>query len=339
MVTGAGGYIGTTLVDQLLTSGHRVIGLDRYYFGKDLLGMEVLNNQRFTAVQKDIRDVTPEDMKGVDVVIDLAGLSNDPSCDLRPNLTYSINFKGGVNLAECAKKANVSRYIYSSSCSVYGQGAQLKLDETCETNPQSYYAKGKVDVERRLMELADDQFSVTLMRNATVYGVSKRMRFDLVINIMTLKAWTEKRIFVLGGGKQWRPLVHVKDVCQAMELVVDAPKEKISKQTFNVGSNDQNYQVIQIANIIKELLPATEILMVPDDPDKRTYNVTFDKISKELGFKAKFAARDAAKEIVEALNYGVIDPADARTRTIEHYKFLMKVEDTMAQLAKNGRIF
>lgn len=339
LVTGAGGYIGTTMVEEFLAKGHKVIGVDRYYFGKELLGTEVLNNQRFTFLQKDIRDLVPEDMKGVDVVVDLAGLSNDPTCDLKPNLTYSINFKGGVNVAECAKKAKVPRYIYSSSCSVYGLGAGTHLTEESPTNPQSYYAKGKIDVEKRLLELADKDFCPTILRNATVYGLSKRMRFDLVINLMTLKAWKENRIFILGGGKQWRPLVHVKDVVRGFETVMDAPVSKVGCQIFNLGSNEQNYQVFQIANIIKDLMPNVEIIKSPDDPDKRTYNVAFDKIAKELDFKVQYTARDGAKEVSEALNYGVIDPDDQKTRTIEHYKFLMRVEDTMAELAKNGRIF
>lgn len=339
LITGAGGYIGTMMVEHFLEAGHRVSGLDRFYFGVDRLGTEIQNNQRFTLVKKDIREITPEDLKGFDVVIDLAGLSNDPTCDLKPTLTYSINFKGGISVAEAAKKAGVPRYIYSSSCSVYGAGAGNHLTEKSEPNPQSYYAKGKVDVENRLRELASPGFTVTLMRNATVYGLSKRMRFDLVINIMTLKAWKERRIFVLGGGKQWRPLVHVRDVVRAFELAMNAPTEKVAGEIFNVGSNEQNYQVFQIANMVKEQLPQIEILNVPDDPDKRTYNVAFDKIKNQLGYQAQFTARDGIREIVEALNYGVLDPDDSRTRTIEHYKFLLKVEDTMAQLAKDGRIF
>ncbi len=339
LVTGAGGYIGSTMVDHFLSQGHRVIGVDRYYFGKDVLGSEVMNNQRFTMLQKDIRDITVEDMKDVDVVIDLAGLSNDPTCDLKPNLTYSINFKGGINVAECARKAKVPRYIYSSSCSVYGLGEATKLTETSEVHPQSYYAKGKVDVERHLLELANSDFSVTLLRNATVYGLSKRMRFDLVINIMTLKAWKDRRIFILGGGKQWRPLIHVRDVVSGFAAAMDAPRDKVAGQIFNLGSDEQNYQVFQIAGIIKDLIPNVEVIQVPDDADKRTYNVSFAKIKQTLGFQAQFSARDGAKEIIEALNYGVIDPDDARTRTIDHYKFLLRVEDTMAELAKNGRIF
>ncbi len=338
-VTGAGGYIGSVLVEHLLQAGHKVTGCDRYYFGKDILGSETFNNQNFTLLQKDIRELTVDDLRGHDVAIDLAGLSNDPTCDLKPSLTYSINFKGGVNVAECAKKAKVPRYIYSSSCSVYGLGVSQSLTESAETQPQSYYAKGKVDVEARLLELSNEDFHVTVLRNATVYGLSKRMRFDLVINIMTLKAWKDRRIFILGGGKQWRPLVHVRDVVRGFCLVMEAPISVVDRQIFNLGSNAQNYQVSQIANIIKDVLPSVELIQVPDDPDKRTYNVNFDKINRALGFACDFQARDGAREIVEALNYGVLDPEDSRTRTIEHYKFLLRVEDTMAELAKNGRIF
>lgn len=338
LVTGAGGYIGCVMVEHLLQMGHRVVGVDRYYFGKNIFEPKILNNQRFTLVQKDIRELAPDDMRGLDAVIDLAGLSNDPTCDLKPDLTYSINFKGGINVAECAKKAKVPSYLYSSSCSVYGLGAGQQLTEEAETKPQSHYAKGKIHVEKRLGELSDGRFGVTILRNATVYGLSNRMRFDLVVNLMTLQAWRERRIFVHGCGKQWRPLVHVRDLVRAFELAIDAPRDKVAGHTFNVGSNDQNYQVFQIANIIKGLLPAVEILQLADGPDKRSYNVNFDKVKTVLGFQAKFRARDGANEIIEALNNGVIDPDDSRTRTTEHYKFLLRVEDTMVELAKNGHI-
>lgn len=339
MVTGAGGYIGTCLVDHLLAKGHRVVGLDRYYFGKDLLGPDVRNNQRFQLVQKDIRELTVDDFKDIDVVMDLAGLSNDPTCDLKPQLTYSINLKGGMHVADMAKAAGVKRYIFSSSCSVYGQGAENRLTETSELAPQSSYARGKVDVENHLRQIMGADFGVTVLRHATVYGLAKRMRFDLIINLMTLKAWRERRIFVLGGGKQWRPLVHVQDVARAFLLVMESDIKKVAGQVFNVGSNEQNYQVFQVANMVKELLPTTEILLVPDDPDRRTYNVAFDKISRDLDFKTQFTARDGIREIEQALSYGALDPDDRRSRTIEHYKFLLQVEETMAELGRGGRIF
>lgn len=340
MVTGAGGYIGTTLVDELLSEGHKVIGVDRYYFGKDLLGTDTLNNQNFHLLQKDIRSLEKSDFENVDVVMDLAGLSNDPTCDLKPQLTYDINFKGGVNVAEKAKEAGVSRYIFSSSCSAYGLGASTQLTEKSELQPQSNYARGKVDIENKLSELGkDSDFCFTCMRNATVYGLSKRMRFDLVINIMTAKAWKDRKIFVLGGGKQWRPLVHVKDVCLAFISVMNAPKKDIYQEVFNVGSSEQNYQVFKIASLVKSIIPGTEIINVPDDPDRRTYNVAFEKIKTKLDFKASRNPSDGIREIFEALTYGVLDPGEERTNTIEHYKFLLKVESTMAELAKDGRIF
>lgn len=340
LVTGAGGYIGIPLIEQLLADGHKVIGLDRYYFGKDLLGTEILNNQNFELRQKDIRNVTEEDFKGVDVVMDLAGLSNDPSCDLKPKLTYDINFKGGMNMADYAKAAGVDRYIFSSSCSAYGLGESNQLTEESGLHPQSYYAHGKVDVENHIREIGKDgSFCYTMMRNATVYGLSKRMRFDLVINVMTMKAWIDGKIYVLGGGKQWRPLVHVKDVVQAFLKVMSAPKDKVCGQVYNVGSSEQNFQVFQIAKMVKTVLPQTEVILVPDDPDKRTYNVSFEKIKNELDFKPNFTPEDGIREIAQALTYGVLDPDDPRTRTIDHYRFLLKVEDTMAELAKSGRIF
>jgi nucleoside-diphosphate-sugar epimerase len=326
------------MVEHLLQMGHRVIGVDRYYFGKNVFGPAILNNWRFTLLNKDVRELVPDNMRGMDAVIDLAGLSNDPTCDLNPDLTYSINLKGGINVAECAKKAKVPRYLYSSSCSVYGLGAGQQLTEEAETKPQSHYAKGKIYVEKRLGELSDDHFGVTILRNATVYGFSKRMRFDLVVNLMTLQAWRERRIFVHGDGKQWRPLVHVRDLVQAFKLAIDAARDKVAGQTFNVGSNEQNYQVYQIANIIKEVLPTVEIVRVPGDPDKRSYNVNFDKVKTVIGFQAKCGVRDGAKEIIEALNNSVVDPDDPRTRTTEHYKFLLRVQDIMAEFGNDGRI-
>jgi nucleoside-diphosphate-sugar epimerase len=325
LITGAGGYIGCTMVEQFLIQGHRVTGVDQFYFGKKTLGSDIISNKRFVLLQRDIRELSPDDLRGMDVVIDLAGLSNDATCDLKPDLTYSINFRGAINVAECAKKAKVPRFIYSSSCSVYGQGTGRQLRETSQVNPQSYYAKCKLDVERRVFELGDSSFCVTVLRNSTVYGLSKRMRFDLMLNVMTMKAWKDRRISILGGGEQWRPLVHVKDVVQGFELIMNAPNQKVAGEIFNLGSNEQNYQVFQIANVIKEILPDVEVIQVPDEPDKRTYNVNFDKING-LGFRAQFTVRDGIKEILEALKYGVLDPDDPRTRTIEHYRDLMLVD-------------
>jgi nucleoside-diphosphate-sugar epimerase len=339
LVTGAGGYIGTTLVPALLDAGHEVIGLDRYFFGQELLGPSVLSHPEFTCVQKDIRHVTKDDFAGVDAAIDLAGLSNDPSCDLDPTLTEAVNLQGGLNIARCAKEARVRRFLYSSSCSVYGRGDQLLLDEESELNPVSAYARAKIAVEQGLHELASDDFCVTILRNATAYGYSGRMRFDLVINVMTLYAWRDQRIFVLGGGRQRRPLVHVFDVARAFQRVLEADPDLVGNEVFNVGSNGQNFQVVQIANIVKGVLPSTELVEVPDDHDPRSYDVRFDKIAKTLGYEAVKTPVDGILEVKAALERLSLDPADPKTMTVKYYQYLLDAERVIRRVGIDGRIF
>jgi nucleoside-diphosphate-sugar epimerase len=339
LVTGAGGYIGTSLVPMFLEAGHEVIGVDRYFFGEELLGTAVLGHPRFRSVHKDIRQLTKDDLAGVDAVIDLAGLSNDPACDLDPRLTEEVNQRGGLNVAACAKAAGVRRYVYSSSCSVYGQGETLTLTEESPLHPVSAYARAKIEVEKGLHELASDDFCVTLLRNATVYGYSGRMRFDLVINVMTLYAWRDRRIFVMGGGKQRRPLVHVKDVANAFQLVLDADPDSVRGETFNVGSNGQNFQVAQLANVVKGVLPSTELIEVPGDADPRSYDVCFDKISRVLGFEAKRTPVDGILEVKDALDRLVVDPSDLRTTTVKYYQYLLDAERTLRRVGIDGRIF
>jgi nucleoside-diphosphate-sugar epimerase len=339
LVTGAGGYIGTTLVPALLESGHDVVGVDRYFFGEELLGRPVLEHPRFTLVQKDIRHLTKDDMAGVDAVVDLAGLSNDPACDLDAHLTEEVNQRGGLNVAQCARQAGVPRFVYSSSCSVYGQGEQLLLTEESPLHPVSAYARAKIEVEKGLHELACDDFCVTILRNATVYGYSGRMRFDLVINVMTLFAWRDRRIFVMGGGKQRRPIVHVKDVARAVQTVLAADLETVRGQVFNVGSNGQNFQVAQLANVVKGVLPSTELVEVPGDTDPRSYDVCFDKITRVLGFEAQKTPVDGILEVKDALERLLVDPSDLRTMTVKYYQYLLDAERTLRRVGIGGRIF
>ena len=281
LVTGGGGYIGSVLTELLLEAGHRVKVLDRFFFGRDLVA-PLERNERLTVVKADVRYTTKDLFEGIDVVMDLAGISNDPASDLAPRITEEVNFEGPVHMATLAKQAGVSRYLFSSSCSIYGHGQEERLDEESSKAPVSLYARTKIQAEEQLVKLNDERFAVTFLRNATVYGLSHRMRFDLVINLMTLYAWKNRRIYVLGGGRQWRPVVHVKDVGRAFMLVMDAPVEKIAGQAFNVGSNEQNYQIYRLAQMVRDVVPHTDLEMVPDDPDKRTYNVSFDKIQKVL---------------------------------------------------------
>lgn len=339
LIAGAGGYIGITMVREFLEAGYQVTGLDRYYFGKELLGPEILNHKNFKLLKKDIRSVTATDFLGIDSVIDLAGLSNDPTCDLDLKLTYDINHLGCVNVAKCAKEAGVSRYVFSSSCSVYGEGQSTILTEESPLLPVSAYAKAKIEAEKQLLALADSKFCVTLLRNATVYGFAPRMRFDLIINIMTLFAWRDKRVFIMGGGKQWRPLVHVKDVVRAFKLVLESEPSLVQKECYNVGSNNQNYQVIQVANLVKEIFPETNLVIAPDDNDKRSYRVCFDKIEKSLGFKNTKTPQDGINEIKAALDGARVDPTDPRTVTLKYYQYLLNAEKLVREVAIDGKIF
>lgn len=339
LLTGVGGYIGSVLARQLLEAGHRVVGVDRFFFGMDLLGARLLQDERFVLRKQDIRLLTPSDFVGIDAVFDLAGLSNDPSCDLDPSLTHDINFQGAVNVARCARQAGVARLVYSSSCSVYGGGDGNRLSEESNPHPISAYAKAKVAAESALLALDADGFTVTVLRNATVYGLSPRMRFDLVINMMALFAWRDRRIYILGGGRQWRPIVHVSDVASAFLSVLAAGREKVGGRIFNVGSNDQNFQVFQIANLIKGVLPETELVTVPDDPDKRSYNVSFDRIADVLSFQPGKTPVDGVLEIKEALECGTCDASDPRTVTLKYYQYLLGAERVVRDVAIGGSIF
>ncbi len=337
LVTGAGGYIGTMIVERLLEENYKVIGVDRYFFGKELLG-ESRQHENFSLLQKDNRKLTVEDFKDVDAVIDLAGLSNDPTAELSPTLAWSINYEGGVHTAKMAKAAGVKRFLYSSSCSVYGTGQALCLDESSEPNPATVYAETKVQVEKELAKIQSSDFEVVVLRNATVYGLSKRMRFDLVINLMSLTAWRDGKIVIMGGGKQWRPVVHIRDVAEAFLICLEAASEKVAGQVFNVGSDDQNYQIFQLAYMIKSVFPGCEIITAPDDADKRTYNVSFKKIQKELNFIATMTPLASANELKVALTMGRIDISDSRLNTLKYYQHLLKVQELFKELAEDGKI-
>lgn len=337
LVTGGAGYIGSVLTELLLDAGYTVRVLDRMFFGQHLLA-PLANRQGLTLLKHDVRYVEPDLFEGVDVVVDLAGISNDPASDLDPAITEQINLGGTMRVADLAKAAGVSRYIFSSSCSIYGEGGSTVLDEQSPKAPVSLYARMKIQAEEQLSKLHDDTFSVTFLRNATVYGLSYRMRFDLVINIMTLYAYKNRKIFVLGGGQQWRPLVHVRDVARAFMTVIEAPVEKVGGEAFNVGSNDQNYQIYGIAQMVRDVVPHTQLEMVPDDPDKRSYHVNFDKISRVLGYNVEKSAYEGIVEIKQALEKGRIDDSIS-TKTVHYYRYLLDAERIVRELSHNGKIF
>jgi nucleoside-diphosphate-sugar epimerase len=337
LVTGGAGYIGSVLTEMLLEAGHRVHVLDRFFFGRDAIAA-LSRQDQLKLIREDVRYARKEAFAGVDIVMDLAGISNDPASDLAPQITEEVNFRGPVHLATLAKEAGVPRYVFSSSCSIYGHGQGERLDEESAKAPVSLYARTKIQAEERLAALNDDAFSVTFLRNATVYGMSHRMRFDLVINLMTLFAWKNRRIFVLGGGRQWRPVVHVKDVARAFMLMMDAPAEKIAGQAFNVGSNDQNYQIFRLAQMVRDVIPHTDLEMVPDDPDKRTYNVSFDKIHDVLGFRVEKTPYEGIVEVKQALEQGRTEDT-IKTKTVHYYQYLLDAERTLKEISYDGRIF
>jgi nucleoside-diphosphate-sugar epimerase len=277
-------------------------------------------------------------VRGHDVVLDLAGLSNDPTADLDPRLTEEINHAGAIRLAQLARGAGVPRLVYSSSCSIYGAAASGEArDEDSELNPVSLYAKMKVKSDLELRAMASPSFVVTTLRNATVYGVSPRMRFDLVVNMMTLYAFRDKKIFVLGGGKQWRPLVHVRDVAQAFMLAASAPADVVNGQAFNVGFDEQIHQVATIASMVAGIVPNTEIEHVPDDPDKRNYRVSFAKAKQVLGLRPKMSVEDGVAEVLHALQHSTVEDT-IKTKTVAYYRFLVEAEKLVNQLAINGRV-
>ena len=335
MVTGAGGYIGTQLVRDLVKAGHDVTAVDRFFFGKEPLS-EYINNKQVTIKQKDIRDLNQNDFKGHDAVCDLACLSNDPAGEIDPQLTYQINRDGRIHVAKTAKEAGVSKYIISSSCSVYGKGEEPLLVETSKTNPISIYAKSTLEAEQENLSIADNNFSVTSLRNATVFGLSTRMRFDLVVNLMTLSAFQKGRIIVMGGGLQWRPLVHLSDVSQAFQLVIDANENLVNKEIFNVGLD--NYQIKNLAYLVREQLPIDiEIDLAPDDADKRDYNVDFSKVKNVLGFEARKTIIDGINEIYVALKSGNVDTS-IKTVTVSWYRNILDAKKLLDTIELNGRI-
>lgn len=335
LVTGAGGYIGSTLSETLLDAGHEVVALDRWFFGQDRVA-DLAKREGYRLVVRDIRDVTPDDFRDIDAVCDLAALSNDPTGDLNPEWTRSINHRGRAHVARCAKSAGVSRYVLASSCSVYGAAGSSHLDEDSIPNPVTVYASTNLNAERDILPLNENGFTTTALRQATVFGLSRRMRFDLVINIMTLNAVEKGRIFVTGSGRQWRPMVHVKDTARAFLAVLESDPEHVGGEIFNVGTT--NMQVIGIAYTVREQIPfPIDMQVVPDDPDKRDYNVSFEKIGRVLGWRPLHQPADGVMEIYEALKTGQL-AAEPWTHTVGWYKRLIEAEKLMEQLLLNGHL-
>jgi nucleoside-diphosphate-sugar epimerase len=299
LVTGTEGYIGVWLAPLLLERGHEVVGLDTGFYRDGWLydhGMGKISSDR----RQDIRHITEEDLRGFDAVVHLAELSNDPLGQHSPRVTYEINHLGTVALAEQCKRVGIERFVYTSSCSVYGAGSDHYRVEESSTDPQTAYAQCKVLVERDLSKMADDNFSPTFLRNATAYGPSPRMRFDLVLNNLAALAWTTREIRMSSDGTPWRPLVHLLDICEAVACCLDAPRDIIHNQIFNVGDNKANYQVKEIAQIVAEVFPDCKLTFGSSNGDNRSYRVSFDKIHAKLpGFRCTQDAWTGATQLRE----------------------------------------
>jgi nucleoside-diphosphate-sugar epimerase len=299
LVTGADGYIGVLLCPMLAERGHDVVGVDAGFYRDGWL-YENGGRDIQTCIYKDIRHITEEDLKGFDSVVHLAELSNDPLGQLRPEITYKINYLGSVELARRCKKAGIKRFVYTSSCSVYGIGSGEYKTEESETNPQTEYAKCKLLVEQDLSEMADDGFSPTILRNATAYGPSPKMRFDLAVNNLTGLAWTINEIRLVSDGTPWRPLVHVLDICEVISCVFEAPREGVHNQIFNVGDTRENYQIKDIAEIVSHVFPGCKLTFGRGGEDNRSYRVSFEKINNRLqGFRCRRDAKRGADELRE----------------------------------------
>jgi nucleoside-diphosphate-sugar epimerase len=337
LVTGAGGYVGIPLCRDLVARGYHVLALDRYFFGQDKLG-NLASNPQFELVVQDTRRVEPQLLKGVYGVIDLAGLSNDLSAEIDPNLTRQINFDGGAAVARAAKAAGVCRYVYASSASVYGRGLKTNLLESDECRPQTLYAQSKLYVEKTLHELQGPDFETVILRNATIFGLAPRMRFDLAVNIMTLRAWKERVIYVMGGGKQWRPFIHIDDAVGVLVRGIEADADIVSGEIFNVGDESMNYQIQQLAEFVLDVIPNVAVHYIPDDPDKRTYNLAFGKIKQKLGFAAKKTVHQGIIEINDALDRGLVTGDDPTCYTLQWYRSLIEWQKRIGCLMLDGKL-
>jgi nucleoside-diphosphate-sugar epimerase len=325
LVTGHKGYIGSCLVPLLLADGFEVGGLDSDLFRGCTFDGELAS---IPEILKDVRDVTEKDLEGYDAIVHLAGLSNDPLGDYDPSLTDEINCRASIRLAELARTVGVRRFVFASSCSNYGASGDNFLDESAAFNPVTPYGVSKVNVERAVSSLATDRFSPTFLRASTAYGMSPRIRFDLVLNNLTAWALTTGRVYLKSDGTPWRPIVHVEDISRAYVAALKAPVEVVHNAAFNVGTTTENYQIRELAEMVESVVPGCKVEFAPDaGPDKRCYRVDCNHIARTLhGFKPQWTARRGVEQLYEAfkrVGLKLEDFEGERFKRIAHVKHLI----------------
>lgn len=333
LVTGAGGYIGTTLTPMLLDAGYEVRAVDRFFFGRDLLAP----HPRLEVVVDDSRRLAPERFEGVDAVIDLVAISNDPSGELFRDATLQINHESRVRSAGLAREHGAERYILPSSCSIYGfQEEGVVADENAPPRPLTTYARANEMAERGVLALADERFCVVVLRQATVFGLSPRMRFDLAINGMTYGAWKTGKLPLMRDGTQWRPMIHVRDTARAQMRMLEASAKDVNGEIFNVGSMAGTWQIGPLGELVASCVPKDVAIDWYGDPDERSYRVSFDKI-ETLGYRTEWTASDGVAEICEALEAGTVDRTP-ETITLDWYKELVRWQRLIRNVEMYGGI-